>query len=35
MPDKQDDKMMMTIFLKHQQTMNLDEIAEKLRSAGF
>ena len=35
MPGKQDEKMMMTVFLKHQQTMNLDEIGEKLRSAGF
>lgn len=35
MPDKQDDKIMLTIFLKHQQYMNLGEIGEKLTETGF
>ena len=33
--DKNDEKVMLTIFLKHQQYMNLDEIGEKLGKTGF
>jgi hypothetical protein len=35
MPDKQADTIMITIFLKHQQYMNLSEIGEKLADTGF
>ncbi len=35
MPENKSDKIMMTIFLKHQQYMNLTEIGEKLGEAGF
>jgi len=35
MADKQADKIMMTIFLKHQQYMNLSQIGEKLGDTGF
>lgn len=35
MPDSNNDKIMMTIFLKHQQYMNLGEINDKLAETGF
>ena len=35
MPENNDNKVMVTIFLKHQQYMNLSEINEKLADTGF